>query len=96
MGCASSLVFSPPRPRNFSICFDPNWIFAASPVIGPHPFNVFIPIGCGIIFVTLLAFVEMAVSHSRMRVKITQRLDGVALKTIFHDGLLKTHHTRFD
>jgi hypothetical protein len=38
----------------------------------------------------------MTVSHARVFVKLTQWLDGVALKTTFHDWLLKAHHTPFD
>lgn len=89
-------ILGPPCSRNFCDRLDALWLFAARPIVGPYLFNIFIPIGCGIIFVALLAFVDMAVSHSRMGVKLTQRLDGVALKTIFHDRLLKAHHIRFD
>ena len=89
-------VLGSPYPRNFCDRLDALWLFAPRPIVGPYLFNIFIPVGCGIIFVALLAFVDMAVSHSRVGVKLTQRLDGVALKTIFHDRLLKAHHIRFD
>jgi hypothetical protein len=89
-------VFSPPCASDFCRRLDALWLFAPRPVIGSYLFNIFIPVGCGIIFVALLTFIDMAVSHSRMGVKLAQRLDGVALKTIFHDRLLKAHHNRFD
>jgi hypothetical protein len=89
-------VLGSPYPRNFCDRLDALWLFATRPVIGPYFFKIFIPIGCGIIFVALLALIDMAVSHSMMGVKLTQRLDGVALKTGFHERPLKAHHTRFD
>jgi hypothetical protein len=91
-----SRVFLSPCTDDFSRRLDALWLFAPRPVIGAYFLNIFIPVGCGIIFVALLAFVYMAVSHSWVFIKLTQWLDGVAFKAGFHGRLLKAHHTRFD
>ena len=82
-------ILGPPCADNFSRRLDALWLFAARPIVGPYLFNIFIPVGCDIIFVALLAFVDMAVSHSWVFIKLTQRLNGFAFKTFLHDGLLK-------
>jgi len=89
-------IFCSPCACNFRSRLDALWLFATRPVVSPYLFNIFIPIGCDIISVALLAFVDVTVSHSWVFVKLTQWLDGVAFKTTFHNWLLKANHTRFD
>jgi hypothetical protein len=83
MSHLSSQIFCSPCAVNFCCRLDALWLFATRLVIGPYPFNIFSPIGCDIIFVALLAFVDVSVKHSRVFVKVLQRLDGIALKTTF-------------
>jgi hypothetical protein len=78
-----SRVFRPPCTGNFHDRLDSLWLFATRPIVGSYLFNILIPVGCNIIFVALLAFVDMTVKHLRVLVKVFQRLDGVALKTTF-------------
>jgi hypothetical protein len=76
-------ILGPPCSRNFCDRLDALWLFATRPVIGSYLFNILIPVGCDIIFVALLTFVDVAVRHLGVLVKVFQRLDGVALKTFF-------------
>jgi hypothetical protein len=66
----SSQIFCSPYAINFCCRLDALWRFATRLVIGPYPFNIFIPIGCDIIFVALLTFVDVAVKHLRVFVKV--------------------------
>jgi hypothetical protein len=45
--------------------------------------------------IALLAFVNVAVSHLAVLVKLTKRLDGFAFKTFLHDLLLKAQSYPF-
>lgn len=83
MSHLSSQIFCSPCSGNLRVRLDALWLFAALPVVGPNPFNILISVGCDIIFVALLAFINVSVKHLGVLVKVFQRLDGVALKTIF-------------
>jgi hypothetical protein len=83
MSHLSSQIFCSPYAVNFCCRLDALWLFSPLPVVSAEPLNIFIPVGCDIIFVALLAFVDVAVRHLRVLVEVLQRLDGVALKTTF-------------
>jgi hypothetical protein len=56
-------VFRPPCLCDRGSRLDALWLFCTLSVIGAYLFNIFISVGCDIIFVALLAFVNVAVSH---------------------------------
>ena len=76
-------VFCSPGSIKDKSCRLPIFIFPTLSIIFSYPFNIFFSICSYIFFVAFFAFINMTIKHFGVTVKVLQKLNGVALKTIF-------------
>jgi len=81
--CPTTFVSLPPSLTDLEARLDALWPFCSFPVVLPNLFKVFFPVFRHVIFGALLALVKVAVAHPVVFVKLIQRLDGLALETLF-------------
>jgi hypothetical protein len=81
--CLPSFVLLPPSASDFNVVLDSTLGFCSFPVISANFVQVIFAVIFDIILGAILAFVEVAVSHLGVLVKLLDGLDGLALKTLF-------------